>query len=207
MNDEQRELACHAVYSALGRLPASNEAVRGIAGIRLIMNEILGEERQRELVGTWNEERQGAVGNETIDYRALSSLAMDGTVFAFVSAGMPLEWAKRHTHLFQYMPPVHAPIEENACAEHRRTRWDAGEYAQARDAGNMLLALAVLAGDAHAIYEHAKVNLRILEAWRAEEPDLGHDYEFEEHAWLRDHAEEMARWGRMVRQHLDMVTR
>ena len=41
-------------------------------------------------------------------------------------------------------------------------------------------------------------NLAILARWREEDPEYGRDYEVEECRWLRDHAAEVARWGRRV---------
>lgn len=203
LEEEDRIGMFRTVYRALHILGEGDPGVAtpATASLRLLLIDALGEERQRELIGGWNEELPRAARE-----RALYRLAQEGIAFAFVSAGMPVEWARRHTHLFQYMPPMHAPLDENTCVECRRAQWEAANYAGARDAGNMLLALAVLAGNADAIRRHATDNLHILEAWGAEERnlgrDLGRDYEFEEHAWLRDQAEEMAQWGQDARLHL-----
>lgn len=55
MNKEEREKAFQSVYMALCLMPACHAAIRAIAGIRLLMIEDLGLERQRELIGLWNE--------------------------------------------------------------------------------------------------------------------------------------------------------
>lgn len=206
MDEKERTERFRTVYRSVQLLGDVDPAAGtpAVASLRLLLIDAVGEERQRELIGEWNNEHR-SVGTAGADAGTFRRLAQEGIAFAFVSAGMPLAWARRHTHLFQYMPPVHAPLDEHACAELRAVRRAAGEWAPARNAGNMLLALAVLEANAMAIQEHAAENLSILDEWRTAEPDLGRDYEFEVHTWLRDHAAMMADWGRSARRHLDVV--
>lgn len=204
---EKREYM-RKVYHALRILGDRDPgtATPAVASLRLLLSDAIGEDAQRDAVGEWNDEaRQMQGAGESV--RELRGLAAGGIELEFVKAGMPLEWASRHSQLFQYMPPVHAALDSNKCQQHRTERRAAREWWKARDAGNMLLALAVLAADADAIRAHAAENLEILGEWRAAEPNLRREYEFEKHAWLRDHADEMAQWGRRVSHHLEMMAR
>jgi hypothetical protein len=198
----------HTVYRSLRLLGESEPAAAtpAVAALRLLLIDMAGEDRQRELISQWNEEPPlpSAAGESGA---ALRRLAPEGIAFAFVDAGMPVEWARRHRHLFQYMPPVYAALDGNACAARRQAQREARNWPWARDAGNMLLALAVLQGDVPAILAHAEENLAILAEWRAAAPDQIFEHEFEEHSWLRDHVVEMAQWGGSVRRHLEMMAR
>lgn len=206
LTDEKMIRCFRVAYKALSLLGEINPeaATPATASLRLIMSMFFGEERQRELVGQWNDE-PALARHEGMPDVALHRLAEEGIAFAFVCAGMPAEWAKRHSHLFQYMPPVHAPLEHDDLMMSRDAARNAGEFAHARDAGNMLLALAVLDGDGNRIRELAAENLAILDAWRLTDPNLGREYEFEKHTWLRDHAVEMAQWGEDVSRHIEMM--
>lgn len=42
-------------YLALRRSPPTDASIRAIAAVRLALIELVGEERQRELVEQWNE--------------------------------------------------------------------------------------------------------------------------------------------------------
>lgn len=44
------------IYLALGEAPPSDLTIAAVASVRLLLIREVGEERQRELVGAWNEE-------------------------------------------------------------------------------------------------------------------------------------------------------
>jgi hypothetical protein len=177
-------------------------ATPAIASLRLLLIESVGEERQRELVSAWNEEA-AAYPASASSTQALRRCALDGIAYGFVEAGMPLEWVARQTHIFQYMPPLCDYAEPNELLTLRDDAWRERHWWRARNLGNHLLALAVLAGDEESIQSFAEDNLTILEAWRAAESDFSGDHELEEHRWLREHARAMARWGAIVRDRLE----
>jgi hypothetical protein len=193
-------------YLALRRVTPSDAIVRADAGIRLELIERYGEDRQRELVGEWNAEGDGEIDEDGpgIDGLELRRLAQQGLAFEFVEAGMPLEWATRHSHVFQYMPPVYEAADEGDLRTNREARLAGGDFAYARNYGNHELALAILRGSADAIRELTHAILAILTQWRAEEEangrEFGKNYEVEKHEWLHAHANEMAEWGRRVMQ-------
>jgi hypothetical protein len=198
LTQRQRSLF-HKVYRALTHLGTIDPeaATPAIAAARLLLIDAAGEERERALTIRWNREPQ-LQGRAGAGFER--RLAEDGIAFAFVSAGMPVAWASRFNHLFCDMlkPPGEAQNYELRRDELR----EQGEFGQARIWGNSLIAASIIAGDAPAVRQSAIQNLEILRQWRAAEPDLGRDYEFEEHAWLRSNAERVAGWGLQVQNHL-----
>jgi hypothetical protein len=76
------------------------------------------------------------------------------------------------------------------------------DHPTARNIGYDLVAAAMLAGDEAGIRGLAMENLAILARWREEKPGHVPDYEDEACRWLRDHAGEIAGWGRHVERRL-----
>lgn len=198
LTPRQKELF-EIVYKAVSRSGGADPA-RAIAAVRLLLIDAVGEESERALTERWNDD---PAEPDYADVNLCRELAASGIAFEFVSSGMPLKWAQRFHHLFADLPPVNQPYDAATCAERREQLRLAGAFGQARLWGNQRIALAILEGDADVVRQHALANLEILEQWRSIEPDLGREYEFEEHAWLRDHAAEVAHWGLSVRHRID----
>ncbi len=176
------------------------------ASLKLLLVDILGEVRAHTLIEQWNAERtaESAAQKPQLDF---GQLATGGLAFEFVSAGMPPEWAKRHIRLFRYMPPMSELPSPPECVARRQAGRRARDWPRALDAGNMLIASAILSGNATVLFAYATENLAILKAWQAAEPNPNREREFEEYEWLRDHAPGMARWGGIVRSRLDALVR
>lgn len=196
--DEEKRVECfRIVYAALSSSTAP-EHVAAVASVRLLLIEAVGEDRQRALIAAWNDSTSAAAPVRE-DHAELHRLAADGVAFAFVEAGMPIEWARRQYAIFQHMPPGKAAPDRIADQVRDAAR-QAGDFSRARIVGSELIARAVLDGDANAIRESAAENLAILSEWEAARPNLREErgYEFDQHEWLVAHADDMANWGRRV---------
>lgn len=191
------------IYQALRQAGEINPrpSVSAIAAIRLIMVENLGFERQRELIAEWNDAPM-RVGPSP---RGMRLLAMKAIEYGFLQAGVPAQWVHRLDHLYQSMPPLDAELDtdELQLLEIRRDELERdGEWSNARITGNRLIAMALWQQDADAIERHSRRNLEILQKWKDEDPELGREYEFEEHEWTIANAKNLAEWAARARHHI-----
>ena len=174
-------------------------AIAGVAAIRLLVLDELGEERRRALFGMWDEDQPPAWMRVQF---AMARLAGKGIGFAFVQAGMPVEWASRLGHLFDYMVPGGQVVDGEERLAMRDEAIARRDHPTARNIGYDLVAAAMLAGDEAGIRGLAMENPAILARWREEKPGHVADHEVEACRWLRDHAGEIAGWGRHVERRL-----
>ncbi len=198
-----------ALYLSLRQEKATNATIAAIAKLRLALIELVGEERQRELIGEWNEEAERDGGHNL--EMALQWLASEGFAWLFFQKGMPSEWVSRHSHLWQYMVPDREMRTVQQLRVGRQTRLEEGDFANARNYGNHEIAHAVLSGAHDQVRELTSAVLEILALWRARDEaagkEFGREYEVEEHQWLHNNAWQMARWGEQVQQHLHLMLR
>ncbi|MGH7099256.1 MAG: hypothetical protein ACREE4_16570 [Stellaceae bacterium] len=92
------EKLCRLVYLALRTAPALEHSIRGIAALRKMMIDAFGFERQRELIGQWNELPLPPPDGHAIP-RSIRALAEEGIACLWTEAGMPVEMLGR-LHLY-----------------------------------------------------------------------------------------------------------
>jgi len=178
-----------------------------VAKLRLMLIDLVGEERQREFIGEWNEDVRTL---KPVDQDwELRRLAIESISMEFQSHGMPSQWASRHSHLWQYMITGEQNITPDALQAERQQRLAENDYPNARRCANHEIALAVLSGDGDRVHELARAVLDILEQWRlsdeASGKEFGREYEVEQHNWLLQNAQSMATWGDQVEAELQLL--
>lgn len=173
------------------------------------MIEYLGENRQRELIGLWNDEPRPPASIGAIP-RGMASLAEDGLQLLWVEAGVPQEMAGRMTHLYSTMLDAlfedfegAAPLGEWSRAVDAHLADQPAAYSNARIICNQILAIHILDGDTVNIIDTSNRILGILSDWRAAEPDMGRHYEDDLLKWVRTHADDFEAWSRHFRGRVD----
>ena len=192
------------MYAALSTAPAADQTVRGIAAVRMLMIQTLGEDRQRELITQLNAALPIDPPDHTEVPMAVRRLAEAGIGSLWAEAGLPADRARGLSHLYSTMLQAvlgNAEPEADLLAQvEERLQRKPQDYSQARIIGNKILAAHMMAGDSQRIIETANRNLEILSAWRAAEPDLGREYEDEELRWIVENAAHFVEWSAGFRQ-------
>jgi hypothetical protein len=95
---ENRELErlFREIYRSICIAPPADQTHRGIAAVRLLMINSLGEERQRDLIGRWNDEPSAVVPTGENIPSWLQKLAVSGLQSLWVESGLPQEIGKRY---------------------------------------------------------------------------------------------------------------
>lgn len=192
------------IYAALSTAPPADQTVRGIAAVRMLMIQTLGEDRQRELITLWNAAlRIEPPDNKEVPF-AIRRLDIEDIEALWVEAGMPADLAHdlnllQQTMLQHVLGEAEPEAELLARLEERLQR-NPRDYSMARIFGYKILAAHVMAGDSQRIIETANRNLQILAEWRAAEPDLCREYEDKRLRRIVENAAHFEAWAARVRE-------
>ncbi len=201
---------CRSVYLALRTAPASDIAVRGVAALRLMMIDAFGEDRQRELIGAWNDEELPRTNGNSAPL-SVRRLAEEGIGALWIEAGMPKDMAGQLSNLFHTMFDLVYGAEEDdtdlLLQVEQRLRSSPPDFSNARIIANKVLARAMYEGNENRVKTAAKRVQDILSRWKRAEEDWGRDYELEKTLWIIEHADEITPWSRRVREKLQMIQR